>query len=187
MTDNPVALLQRAIEKNLNGDFRHVQLATVDTDDHPACRTIVFRHLDTDRETLYFITDLRSHKVAEIRRQPRVEACWYLPVSREQFRLRGNAEAIGESDDPALMQLRADIWDRISPETRRLFVSPAPGSEAGEAPVKPPPAPQAPPACFALLALRPDGVDHLDLGTEPHGRSLFEGTEGTWRVRRLNP
>lgn len=187
MSDNPVELLQHAIEKNLNGDFRHVQLATLDTDGHPACRTIVFRHLDTDRETLYFITDLRSHKVAEIRHQPRVEACWYLPVSREQFRLRGDAELLGESGDPALMQLRADIWDRISPETRRLFVSPAPGSEADDLPAEPPPAPQAPPACFALLALRPDGVDHLDLGGEPHGRTLFDRAGDHWRAQRLNP
>lgn len=185
MTESPLALLERAIEKNLNADFRHVQLATLDTDGHPACRTIVFRHLDAVHNRVFFITDQRSHKVAEIRRQPRAEACWYLAATREQFRLRGEAHLAGEESAPELAQLRAAIWDRISPETRRLFVAPAPGTplEPGE----PPAAPPKPPADFALLMLQVDGVDHLDLATEPHRRTLFRPGEHGWHGRRLNP
>lgn len=186
MNDSPLALLERAIEKNLNADFRHVQLATIDTDGHPACRTVVFRHLDTGTERLFFITDQRSHKVAEIRHRPRVEVCWYLPATREQFRLRGEAATVGEQSAPELMQLRADIWDRLSPETRRLFVSPPPGSPLDDT-AAPPAPPQAPPADFLLLMLAPDGIDHLALTREPHRRTLYRRTAAQWRRKPLNP
>jgi pyridoxamine 5'-phosphate oxidase len=182
---SPLARLEKAIEQNLNTDFRHVQLATLDTDGHPACRTIVFRQLDTAREEVLFITDSRSHKAAEIHRQPRVEACWYLPGTREQFRLRGNARLIGEQSDAADTQTRAEIWQRLSPETRRLFAAPAPGTPVTNAPDLPT-VPEAPPTCFVLLALHVDGVDHLRLSGEPHERHLYR-KDGEWTAQRLHP
>lgn len=182
----PLHILQTAIEHNLHTDFRHVQLASVDTDGHPACRTVVFRHLDADRERLFFITDARSHKAREIDKSPRVEACWYLSATREQFRLRGEAWLAGEDAPTDLVQLRAEVWDRLSPETRRLFASPAPGTphKTGDAPDTPT---SAAPSCFVLLVLEVDGVDHLQLRDHPHRRILYRKQGDDWSARRLNP
>lgn len=186
MNEHPLRLLQAALEANADDDGRHLQLATRDTNGHPACRTIVFRHLELDAGCLYCITDFRSHKADEIRLDPRVEACWHLRATREQFRLRGVARLRGEGADEPRSALRRTIWERLSPQARRLFAAPAPGtpleSEAG-----PPPAPAHPPACFALLELTVNGVDHLNLATEPHQRVLFRREQGCWRRQALNP
>lgn len=186
MSENPLQLIRQAIERNLNADFRHVQLATLDTDGHPACRTLVFRDLDEDDNRLFFITDFRSHKAAEIRRYPRAEACWYLPATAEQFRIRGRAGLLGEGAPPAQAQRRAEAWEQLSDDTRALFAAPGPGTpwQPGREPA---PAPACPPACFALLALEADGVDHLQLSTEPHERRLYRRHNRRWEKQRLHP
>lgn len=186
MNEHPLRLLQAVLDANPDDNGRHLQLATRDTNGHPACRTVVFRHLDVDAGCLYCITDFRSHKAEEIRLDPRVEVCWYLHGTREQFRLRGAARLLGEDADASRLALRRTIWDRLSADARRLFAAPAPGT-----PLDPgagaPPAPAEPPACFALLELTVEGVDHLDLTTEPHQRTLFRSEDNRWRNQALNP
>lgn len=186
MNENPLLLIRQAIERNLNADFRHVQLATRDTDGHPACRTLVFRDLDEDHNQLLFITDFRSHKAAEIEQYPLVEACWYLAGTAEQFRIRGRASLLGAQAPPALAQKRAEAWEHVSSDTRALFAAPSPGTpwQPGHESA---PAPACPPDCFALLVLDVDGVDHLQLSTAPHERRLYKRGTDRWEEQRLHP
>eukprot|EP00842_Homolaphlyctis_polyrhiza_P001219 jgi/Hompol1/2098/HPOL_002046-RA len=99
---------------------RWPQLATVTPDGLPAVRTLSYRGIlqeywperSTNQEavnsasaghalqqwmpeqSLTFITDVRSSKVAEIMRNPSVQLCWYMPATREQFRISGTAVVV---------------------------------------------------------------------------------------------
>ena len=69
----------------------YVQLATVDANNAPRCRTVVFRGFAPDGR-LKIITDQRSAKVQESRR---VEVCWWFSQSSEQYRVAGDITYIG--------------------------------------------------------------------------------------------
>ena len=69
----------------------YVQLATVDADNAPHCRTVVFRGFAPDGR-LKIITDNRSAKVKESRR---VEVCWWFSQSSEQYRFAGELAYVG--------------------------------------------------------------------------------------------
>lgn len=187
MDQDPLQLIRQALEHNRDQDAHHVQLATVDTNGDPACRTLVFRELaETDR-ALFFITDFRSHKAAELERTPRAEACWYLRDTREQFRVRGRASLVGPEDpDPECRRRRSRAWAHLSDESRALFAAPAPGTpwQPGSEPEQ---GPAEPPACFALLLLEAEGVDHLQLHCRPHERRLYQLRQQQWQCRRLHP
>ena len=66
-------------------------LATIDADGCPQARTVVLRHVDPARGEIRFHTDVRSPKVAAIRRDPRVALPWYDPARRVQVRSRAGA------------------------------------------------------------------------------------------------
>ena len=86
---------------------RYLQLATVRADGRPANRTVVFRGFLGDSERITVVTDIRSAKVRELDGAPWAEACWYFPMTREQFRLGGRAVVVREgSADEALRQAR---------------------------------------------------------------------------------
>lgn len=187
MDQDPLQLIRHALARNDDSDGRHVQLATVDTNGDPACRTLVFRELEETARALFFITDCRSHKVTEIEQKPRAEACWYLRGTREQFRVRGRARLLGEHHpDHDRRRQRARAWAQLADESRALFAAPAPGSpwQPGSEPEQPP---REPPRCFALLMLEAEGVDHLQLHCRPHERRLYEYRQGEWMCQRLHP
>ncbi|AQZ13052.1 YGR017W [Zygosaccharomyces parabailii] len=83
--------------KNSNGPFIPFQLATVEENSHkPRCRTMVFRDFlfkDKRSNVLTFHTDLRSNKVHNsfhgVEDSAPIEACFYFPETREQYRFSG--------------------------------------------------------------------------------------------------
>ena len=75
---------------------RYLQLATVRADGRPANRTVVFRGFLGDSERITVVTDIRSAKARELDGAPWAEACWYFPMTREQFRLGGRAVVVRE-------------------------------------------------------------------------------------------
>ncbi|KNE55691.1 hypothetical protein AMAG_01577 [Allomyces macrogynus ATCC 38327] len=147
---------------------------------------------------LVFVTDARSNKVAHVLdRGARggtapAEACWYMPTTREQFRVSGAMAVILASPRGAAQRaqtLRAELWRSLSPAARAAYLAPNPGSYF------PPegPAPAATPATasleavsdhFAVLVLDPDEVGYLDLRQpHPHARTVWKraaaaGAEG---------
>lgn len=170
---------------------RYVQLATIQRDNRPANRTVVFRGFLEDTNQLKFITDIRSEKVAHIQQQPWAEVCWYFPNTREQFRITGSLSLVSKDDpNPALQQARITMWQELSAAARLQFAWPHPGKPRAESAAFEPPQPDAtePLPNFCLLLLDPVQVDHLELRGEPQNRYIYQRDEGLqWTVEAVNP
>ena len=173
-------MLKSSLEANASLPYaKYVQLATVKADGRPANRTVVFRGFMQDDETsLTFVTDSRSRKVDEIHLSPFAEACWYLPVTREQFRLSGGIKIIGsESQEKDGRAARRRAWDAMSPAGRAQFTWPNPREPRAEndeafeqaASVEPEPT-------FCLVVLSVDSCDYVQLFENK--RTLFERLPG---------
>lgn len=198
------APLARALHRNRSQpQARYLQLATVGSDGRPANRTVVFRGFsDSGPEpgnALLMVTDKRSRKVAQINQQPWVEACWYFPKTREQFRLAG---LIACADDRSTDQaLRQRTWESLSDAARLQFSWPTPKelralpvAFAGQNVELGSPLPT-----FCVLRLTPIQVDHLELRGHPQNRCLYEYQQhqhqqpchspstAAWSVTLVNP
>ena len=91
--------LKRAIRKNKRlRENRYFQLATISKDAFPANRTVVFRGFTVLSNSIKVITDSRSKKLEEIKSNPSFEICWYFSITREQFRIGGEAKIVDQSD-----------------------------------------------------------------------------------------
>ena len=181
--------LSRALHRNRSlPSSRYVQLATIDAQQRPHNRTVVFRGFYEPGSQLQFITDVRSNKVAHIAQNPWVEACWYFSKTREQFRIAGQLQLI-TADSPDLQPARRKAWQQISNSSREQFAWPLPAAprkqEMLALEVAAPNLDQ-PLASFGLLLLNPIAVDHLELRGTPQNRWQYLW-EGGWSVMAINP
>jgi len=55
----------------------------------PATRTVVLRAFEKQRRCIRFHSDLRSTKIQELKRDPRVSALFYHPTEKTQIRAEG--------------------------------------------------------------------------------------------------
>jgi pyridoxamine 5'-phosphate oxidase len=116
-------LLERssALARHIRGS-NYVQLATVDGDGRPRCRTVVFRGFLPHHQDLRplwsesrvvcdglpcilkMTTDTRSRKVDHViaNEQSGAELVWWFPNSNEQFRIAGEVAFIGGAASGAL-------------------------------------------------------------------------------------
>lgn len=161
----------------------YVQIATVNEDGHPCCRTVVFRGfltlsspalgVDTLGSQKYvamkMITDARSDKVAQILKNPSCEMVWWFSKSSEQYRISGTLKLIGgDIADEELANARKQQWGNLSDQAREQFFWDQPGTYSGESTV---PAGGRneegsvlpPPSSFKLLLLIPERVKYLRL------------------------
>ena len=173
---------------------RWVQLATVGPDGRPSVRTMVFRAFLGRGATFCFTADTRSAKADQIADDPRAEACWTFPESREQFRIAGRLALIGpRHPDPGFRDARLGMWAELSTSSRLTFSWPEPGApRAADSRFRvAAPDPDRPAEAFGLLLLEPDRVDHLDLRPSPHQRILYRRVPGdptaTWDATHVNP
>ncbi len=197
-TDAEIALapwrspLARALHRNRSLIYaRYLQLATVRSDGSPANRTVVFRGFRDRTNQLCIVTDHRSEKIPQLQANPRAEACWYFPNSREQFRIAG-AIALAKADtlDNADQAERSRLWQSLSEPARLQWAWPEPGAARSPDPTEfapPLPDPIAPPATFVVLWLDPDRVDWLELRGNPQTRTRFERQADSWQTLNLNP
>jgi pyridoxamine 5'-phosphate oxidase len=163
---------------------RWLQLATVAADGSPRVRTLVFRGWAAPA-ALDLLSDGRSAKAAELRRQPAVELCWLLPRARCQFRLRGRVE----SPDPLAWQAeRARYWEALSPGARALWGWPEPGTPLDPGAAFPGELEDGSPlpAHFLLLRIPLEQVELLELGDHPHRRRRWRAASG-WDEEALHP
>lgn len=100
---------------------RHVTVATIAEDGAPTLRTVVLRGADPAAQTLRFHTDTRSHKYAELQRDPRAELHAYDRAAKVQIRARGTV-ALHTADATT-----AALWAQ----------TPEPGKSAYRQPVAP--------------------------------------------------
>jgi len=186
--------LSRALHRNRAQAFcRFLQLATIRADGSPANRTVVFRGFLDGSNLLMFICDRRSEKTAQIEHNPDAEACWYFTKTREQFRLSGRLVVVSaDTMDPALVEARSQLWQRISDNARLQFAWPEPKAPRHkDADFSPPaPDPQTPLPTFCLMLLNPHSVDQLSLRGEPQDRTVYQRVDegdGDWLVSDVNP
>ncbi|MEA5605943.1 Npun_F5749 family FMN-dependent PPOX-type flavoprotein [Nostoc sp. UHCC 0252] len=171
---------------------RYLQLATMQPNGRPANRTLVFRGFLEDTNQLKFITDTRSAKADQIQQQPWAEVCWYLPNTREQFRINGDLTLVsGDDFHQDLQPARIAMWQELSDAARLQFAWPHPGkSRIQELGAFEPPAPDPikPVPNFCLLLLDPMQVDHLELRGEPQNRWLYcRNDQQKWSSEAINP
>jgi PPOX class probable FMN-dependent enzyme len=184
--------LDLALHRNRSSkDSRLVQLATIRGDGRPAVRTLVFRGFLEDTHRLTFAIDDRSAKAADMKLSPWVEACWYFPMTCEQFRLGGSVELVAtETHEQALGEARENVWRTMSDDSRLSFVWPDPGRPRmplAPFPTQPPDALK-PPAHFCLLLLEVCEVDYLELHGNPQHRWKYsKDARGRWSGEEVNP
>ena len=161
-------------------------LATVDAAGAPRARSIVCRELGDDG-SLWLTSDARSDKASHLRRRPEAELVFWLPATREQFRLSGRVELITAHEGDAAARERH--WLRLTDASRAMFHWPAPGqprtNDAGAFP--PPVGADAPvPDSFDVIVLQPTAVEHLLLPIQPHRRTRWRASN-RWAREDLNP
>lgn len=166
-----------------------VQLATIGDTGFPGLRTVILRDANFDQATVSFVTDNRSTKVKEIRRDPRVSAIAYDLESRVQIKLVDTA-AIVEDEDT-----RRAMWQRLRPHTRKQFESDLPpgisldsddGTSMGwEDDGK---APKDPYERFAVVAITITSAEWLDVSGEDHMRyAFYRDRRPKWHGLRVSP
>ncbi|MDX1976267.1 MAG: pyridoxamine 5'-phosphate oxidase family protein [Pseudanabaenaceae cyanobacterium bins.68] len=174
---------------------RYLQLATTDLEGKPSNRTIVFRgfvdHLPNSSNLLKFISDRRAAKISHIQHQPWVEACWYFPKTREQFRISGKMLLV-EAEHPNWSPMRQTTWQELSDQSRTQFSWSDPGQPLAQAPEHNQPPPSQAHPNFTLLLLDPWLVDRLELRHYPHHRSRYQKSgeqpqPSLWHHHYLNP
>lgn len=186
------ASLLLALHRNRHvAQARYLQLATVRSDGRPANRTVVFRGFLGATDRLTAVTSMRSAKVRELDAFPWTEACWYFPMTREQFRLGGRAVVVREgSGEEAEQRARRDAWRALAAATRQSFTWPTPGEprDPGVPFIETPADPEVPLPSFGLIVLDPVEVDHLELDGNPQNRWVYRrGDDGEWTGREINP
>jgi len=190
--------VQSAIKKSreIRGG-NYVQIATVDADGAPRCRTVVFRGFQslegTPVQAMRMITDARSEKVGHVQRSPACELVWWFPASSEQYRVAGELQLVGPDASGELQGARQEQWQKLSDPAREQFWWPSPGIDYSGQPTVPkggrgengevlPP-----PEAFLLALLWPRQVKYLRLGDNLALLDVLDAASGTWHVSRVNP
>ena len=194
----------------------YVQIATVDSEGFPHCRTVVFRGFLTfggEDSTLAMkmITDARSEKMTHIQARescisPAKGACemvWWFSQSSEQYRIRGRLVAVSSDDgNPELISARKQQWGNLSDSAREQFFWKPPGQPFDGAPEVPIGGRDAdgkvlpPPDSFILLLLIPESIKYLRLKDNLAMIDTLDKTDSegggsapapSWAFQRVNP
>ncbi|PZO44512.1 MAG: pyridoxamine 5'-phosphate oxidase [Pseudanabaena frigida] len=186
--------LARSLHQHRNQpESRFLQLATIDLDQRPRNRTLVFRgfleNSDRFKDCLKIVTDYRSQKVAQIANNPWAEVNWYFTKTRSQFRIFGKLILIDqECPDLELQSARKLAWQSLSEPARIQFAWAHPREPRVDFSEVTPPDPHEPISSFCLLLLEPIEVDRLELRGTPQNRWLYlQDRQGNWTEQEVNP
>jgi len=176
----------------------YVQIATVDGEGLPHCRTVVFRGFlpvqeRGGREAMRMITDARSEKVKHGSQAPACEMVWWFSQSSEQFRFAGKLQFVGPGDEGELQAARQAQWAELRDAAREQFWWDSPGVEySGEQ--LPPKGGRGedgevlpPPDTFLLMLLWPQKVKYLRLTDNYSQLDAVDDNTGEWTAARVNP
>lgn len=182
--------VSRSLHRNRSQPHcRYFQLATVNRNNCPSNRTVVFRDFVKDTNNIKIITDLKSEKISEIENNSQAEICWYFTKTREQFRINGKIIIIKEENEEQIE--RYLTWNNLSDAARSQFAWPTTGAlrnENKELFFPPIPDKNKPLSNFCLLILTPEKVEHLQLKGEPQNRFIYTlNKEQVWTIKEVNP
>jgi pyridoxamine 5'-phosphate oxidase len=166
--------------------FHHPTVATIGLDGRPRLRTVILRACDVSRRTLRFHTDVRSEKIGEIGRDPRVSLHFYDPSSKIQLRLDGAATV---NTDNAVADA---AWAESRDFSRQTYgITPGPGTviaagadfalpevnDEATAPGR---------VNFSAVTVEIERLEWLYLASAGHRRALFRwdggNVKGQWRT-----
>ncbi|WP_296509603.1 pyridoxamine 5'-phosphate oxidase family protein [Rhodoferax sp.] len=167
--------LQRAVQDR-HHEWRTPVLATVDAHGAPQARTVVLRQADARQTELQFFTDKRSPKVAELEAPPSVALVFW--SKRLSWQLRIQATATVQGSGPEV----DGVWARVSqsPAAGDYLSANAPG--AAWNPDATDPAPDHSQHHLAIVTLRVQNIDWLELARTGHRRAVFTADQWEWRV-----
>ncbi len=184
--------LARSLHQHRNQpEARFLQLATIDLDQRPRNRTVVFRgfleNSDRFRDCLKIITDSRSQKIEQIKANPWAEVSWYFTKTRSQFRILGKLILI-DSEFLELQTLRSAAWQALSESARTQFAWAHPREPRVDFLEIAPSDRVQPLDNFCLLLLQPIEVDRLELRGTPQNRWIYlRDEQGNWSEQEVNP
>jgi len=144
--------LQKSIMNNTQLEFWHyLEIAYVNVDEKaPECEMIKFRKLLLDEITnksfLITTVDKRTKLYKNLTQNPKIQLCWFFPLSREKFRLKCDCTLISNDDyfktnakqdeisastsAPLLIKEYKRIWDEdLNKEEKKEYTEVQPDSE----------------------------------------------------------
>ncbi|WP_321931060.1 pyridoxamine 5'-phosphate oxidase family protein [Paraburkholderia guartelaensis] len=168
--------------------FTMLQVATIALDGAPAVRTVVLRRVSREQRSVMFHTDVRSTKVSELRRDPRISLVGCDLDGGIQVRLHGVARIV---ETPS--ETRA-AWNSSRPRTLIVYRTPlapaTPVASPAEAHATTPAEDLDSSAGFenfCLIDVTVSRVDYLDLNPAGHRRASLVFEDGKWRGTWLAP
>ena len=175
----------------------YVQIATIDANGLPNCRTVVFRgflkYNNDENLAMKMITDARSEKVNHIKCSPMCEMVWWFSQSSEQYRIKGTLKLISNQSNELeeLMAVRKQMWENMSDPAREQFYWMQPGHDYEGIPQVPIGGRDEegkvlnPPNTFLLMLLLPESVKYLRLRDNYAQNDVLKGNK--WISTRVNP
>lgn len=165
----------------MRNPYRLMQLSTLDEQGWPASRTVVLRDVDASAGTLYFYADRRSAKCAQMTADPRVALTALSPCGLTQVRMEGLASLVED------LAQRQRCWSAARDKTQALFRH---GAVPGQTIANPESAyarSQDGFEHFAIICIKPQALEWLDLTQPVQHRTRFRHREGMWHSSWLAP
>lgn len=168
--------------------FTMVQIATLGLDGAPKVRTVVLRQVNRDQRTVTFHTDIRSEKVAELKKDPRIAVVACNLDAGLQIRLEGIARIVdhGERKDA--------VWNASRLRTLILYRAPLPPGTPIGSPDDAHVALEWDDAerstgieNFCLVDIEVSHIDYLDLSPDGHVRVRFIRDADSWQGIWVSP
>lgn len=163
--------------------FKVMQAATIGLDGSPNVRTVLLRGVSEQKNVPTFHTDLRSPKIAELSREPRIALVGVDPVQSRQIRVFGETRIVRDG------QAQLDAW-RASPDhdliAYRTRLAPGtPMSHADDAlgtahDAHGVPGPDEGLKHFCVVEVRPARLDWLDLSADRPLRARYVRQGDGW-------
>lgn len=173
--------LDVAAREGPDAAFTSLQAATIGLDGFPNVRTVALRSVNALENRITFHTDLRSPKVAELTRIPRIALVGFDPNRHTQIRVFGEARVVSTAP------YRLDAW-KNSPDHElvqyRTRLSPGtpvdrPADAFGHAHM--PSGPEEGFSHFCIVEVSPDRLDWLDLSAADNPiRAQFVRKDASW-------
>lgn len=168
--------------------FNAMQASTVGLDGAPNVRTVALRRISEPENLIGFHTDLRSPKVAELDREPRIALAGVDSDRKLQIRVFGEARIVRDGS------ARVDAWkascDHGLIQYRTLLAPGTPIAQPGDAfgEKNDVPGPDEGLAHFCVVEVRPGSIDWLDLSEADNPkRARFIRNGDEWARRWIAP